>query len=260
MLERWIAGLGGALLVAVAPASAQLDQRALLSRIDTDLFGLPAPASLGDPLRLWATWYHVPIVDAIPDGFPLLNVAGQPISPRVPGRDWCLGALQGVIAIKAGDGTMKTYTYETTAHTEELDCGEYFKRPQAPWTRAAGHSRFDVSKGPFGDGAGGYQVVPFRSLAVDSKVIPLGTVLFVPAARGVEVTLPSGRKVRHDGCFFAADRGGGIKENHVDVFVGHWAENPFPTFVSSTPSRTFEAYRVSDERVRPHLHRLHAYD
>ncbi len=60
MLERWIAGLGGALLVAVAPASAQLDQRALLSRIETDLFGLPAPASLGEPLRLWATWYHVP--------------------------------------------------------------------------------------------------------------------------------------------------------------------------------------------------------
>ena len=96
-------------------------------------------------MRLWATWYHVPIVDAVPDGFPLLNVADKPISPLIRGRDWCLGALQGVIAIKAGDGAMKTYTYETTAQTEELDCGEHFQRPRA-WARTAGRSRFDVSK------------------------------------------------------------------------------------------------------------------
>jgi 3D (Asp-Asp-Asp) domain-containing protein len=260
MLEHWIAGLGGALLVAIAPAEAQLDSRALLARIDTDRFNLPAPVALGEPLRLWATWYHVAIVEAIPDGFPLLSVAGQPISPPIPGRDWCLGALQGVLAIRASDGTLKTYTYEKESPSEELDCGEYFKRPRASWTRAAGRSRFDVSRGPFGDGAGGYQVVPFRSLAVDTKVIPLGTVLFIPAARGVEITLPSGRKARHDGYFFASDRGGGIKDNHVDVFVGHWAENPFPSFVSSTPTRTFEAYRIADERVRPHLHNLHAFD
>ena len=94
MLERWIAGLGGALLVAVAPASAQLDQRALLSRIDTDRFGLPAPASLGDPLRLVGDL--VPRADRRRDSrrLPAAQVAGRPISPRVPGRDWCLGALQ----------------------------------------------------------------------------------------------------------------------------------------------------------------------
>ena len=251
-----LAGLCAALLAA-APYAA--DHRELLAKIDTDLFGLPAPASLEKPLRLWATWYHVQVVDAIPDGFPLLNVAGQPISPRIPGRDWCLGALQGVIAVKAADGSRRTYTYEKTAPKEEVDCADYFKHP-ASWTRAAGRSRFGVSKGPFGDGAGGYQVVPFRSLAVDTKLIPLGTVVYIPAARGVAITLPSGRKAVHDGYFFASDRGGGIRDNHVDVFVGHWPENPFPSFVSSTPSRTFEAYVVGDERVRPHLHQLHALD
>jgi 3D (Asp-Asp-Asp) domain-containing protein len=259
MLKRWIAALGGVALIATAPAAAQVDSRALLERIDTDLFGLPAPASLGAPLTLWATWYHVAIVEAIPDGFRLLDPAGRPISPPIQGRDWCLGALQGVLAVRAADGTLKTFTYETTAPREEVDCAEYFKKP-ASWTRAAGRSRFGVSRGPFGDGAGGYQVVPFRSLAVDTKLIPLGTVIYIPAARGVEITLPSGRRVRHDGYFFASDRGGGIKENHVDVFVGHWGENPFPSFISSTPKRTFEAHVVTDERVRPHLHNLHAFD
>lgn len=258
-MKAWAAMLCTALLVAIASAAAGADHRALLEKIDTDLFGLPAPAQLGKPLQLWATWYHVHVVDAIPDGFPLLGVGGLAISPPIPGRDWCLGALQGVIMIKASDGTKRTYTYERTAPKAEVDCADYFKKP-ASWTRAAGRSRFDVSKGPFGDGAGGFQVVPFRSVAVDTRLIPLGTVLYVPAARGVAVTLPSGRRAVHDGYFFASDRGGGIRENHIDVFAGNWPENPFPSFVSSTPQRPFEAYVVADERVKPHLHRLHALD
>lgn len=258
-MKKQAARLCAALLVVIAPAAAAADHRALLEKIDTDLFGLPAPAALDKPLRLWATWYHVHVVDAIPDGFPLLGVGGRPVSPSIPGRDWCLGALQGVITIKSPDGTKRTYTYETTAPKAEVDCAGYFKHP-ASWTRAAGRSRFDVSKGPFGDGAGGFQVVPFRSVAVDTRLIPLGTVLYVPAARGVAITLPSGRKAVHDGYFFASDRGGGIRDNHIDVFVGHWPENPFPSFVSSTPQKTFEAYLVIDELVRPRLHQLHAYD
>jgi 3D (Asp-Asp-Asp) domain-containing protein len=258
-MRAWVGGCWGALLVAVAPVAAGADARVLLERIDTDLFGLPAPAALGAPLRLWATWYHVQVVDAIPDGFPLLGIGGTAISPPIPARDWCLGALQGVLTIKAADGTRRTYTYERTAPKAELDCVGYFKHP-APWTRAVGRSRFAVSKGPFGDGAGGFQVVPFRSVAVDPRLIPLGTVLYVPAARGVAITLPSGRKAVHDGYFFASDRGGGIRDNHIDVFVGHWAENPFPSFVASTPRRTFDAYVAADERVTPHLHRLHELD
>src|SRR5262245_61790565 len=258
-MKTRVAGLCAALLVATAPAADGADHRELLERIDSDHFGLPAPASLGNPLRLWATWYRVQVVDSILDGFPLLSIAGRAISPPIHARDWCLGDLQGVIAIKASDGTKRTYTYETTAPGEEIDCSDYFKRP-APWMRAAGRSRFDVSKGPFGDGAGGFQIVPFRSVAVDTHFLPLGTVLYIPAARGVAITLPSGRNAVHDGYFFASDRGGGIHNNHIDVFVGHWSENPFPSFVSSTPLRTFEAHVVADERVRLHLHGLHAPD
>src|SRR5215467_3246623 len=111
-----------------------------------------------------------------------------------------------------------------------------------------------------GDGAGGYQLVPFRSVAVNTRLIPLGTVLYIPAARGVSVTLPSGRKVQHDGYFFASDRGGDIHKNHIDVFVGHSKENPFPSFLFSTPRETFEAYVVEDGRVTPKLHQLHVLD
>jgi 3D (Asp-Asp-Asp) domain-containing protein len=247
-------------LAAMSLAAAHAaDHKALLAKIDTDLFDLPPPATLPAPVRLWATYYHVHAVDAIPDGYALLDPAGASISPKIPGRDWCQAALQGVIAIKGTDGLRRTYTYESSVHTEELACNQYYKKAP-PWSRAAGRSRFGVAKGPFGDGAGGFQVVPYRSIAVDTKVLPLGTVVYVPAARGVEVTMPSGRKAKHDGYFFASDRGGAISGNHIDVFAGHWAENPFPSFIFSTAQKTFEAYVIADEKVKPRLHNLHAFD
>jgi len=260
MATRWITGVPAALLVATTAAAVAADtSRTLLQRIEIDHFKLPRPAHVSKPLRLWATWYHVYLADAAPAGVPLPDVAGKPLSPPILGHDWCLAALQGVISIRAADGSRQTYTYESTEETEAVDCARQFPHG-GPWTRAAGRSRFGVSRGPFGDGAGDYQIVPFRTLAVDTNEFPLGTVFFIPAARGLEIRLHSGRKVRHDGYFFASDRGGGIKENHVDVFVGNLQHNPFPSFVSSTPGRTFEAYIVTDERVRPHLQRLHKID
>jgi len=89
---RAAACLCSAWLAAFTLPAAAVDTRELQERIDSDLFGLPEPASLGERLQLWATWYHVHAVEAIPDGVRLLDVAGAPISPPVPARDWCLGA------------------------------------------------------------------------------------------------------------------------------------------------------------------------
>jgi hypothetical protein len=47
---KWVARAGAALLVAAASATLAADQRALLEKIDSDVFGLPAPASAGKPL------------------------------------------------------------------------------------------------------------------------------------------------------------------------------------------------------------------
>ena len=256
-MRAWAAALGVTLILFVAPVAA--DQRALLAKIDSDDFGLPEPESLGKPLRLWATWYHIPAVDAAKDGFHLRSVSGEPISPPIPGREWCNAALQGVITIRDSDGTPRTYTYETEVESAQVNCRSYYGHPGS-WTSAAGRSRFGVSKGPFGDGAGGYQLVPYRSVAVNTHLIPLGTVLYIPAARGVAITLPSGRKVLHDGYFFASDSGGDIHRNHIDVFVGHASENPFPSFIFSTARDTFEAYVIDDGRVKPRLRHLHDID
>lgn len=71
-------------------------------------------------------------------------------------------------------------------------------------------------KYPMSVGAMGRALVPFRSLAVDSRKIPLGSSVYIPLLG----RLLRKRGYRHDGCFVAHDRGGRIRGSKIDVFVG----------------------------------------
>jgi 3D (Asp-Asp-Asp) domain-containing protein len=73
-----------------------------------------------------------------------------------------------------------------------------------------------VRHATYGIGEDGYKLIPYRTVAVDPKVIKLGTVLYLPALKGIR--LPSGEI--HDGFVFAHDTGQGIDGNRIDLFVG----------------------------------------
>ena len=73
-----------------------------------------------------------------------------------------------------------------------------------------------VNDAPYGLAATGDRLVPYRTLAVDPEMVPLGTVLFIPSLVGVR--LPSGEV--HDGYFLAHDTGQGITGRRIDLFVG----------------------------------------
>ena len=61
-----------------------------------------------------------------------------------------------------------------------------------------------------------YKLVPYRTIAVDPKVISIGSVVYIPAIRGIR--LPTGEI--HDGYFLAHDIGSAIKRKRIDIFVG----------------------------------------
>ena len=83
--------------------------------------------------------------------------------------------------------------------------------------RVGGAMRYLLVRGaPFGVGAPGYRLVPYRTVAVDPRRIKLGTVLYLPALVGIP--LPTGEV--HDGFGFAHDTGHGIIGSRVDIFVG----------------------------------------
>ena len=73
----------------------------------------------------------------------------------------------------------------------------------------------DPKRYPYGMGSQGRVLEPDLSIAVDPKVIPLGTVLYLPELDGA---VPPGRSAPHDGCVRADDVGGAIKGDHIDIF------------------------------------------
>jgi hypothetical protein len=75
--------------------------------------------------------------------------------------------------------------------------------------------QLDVTDFPFGRGAGVRPLIPFKSVAVDPRVVRLGEPLYIPEFDGM--VLPDGSI--HDGCVRADDTGGGIKGRKMDFFV-----------------------------------------
>ena len=63
----------------------------------------------------------------------------------------------------------------------------------------------------------GCRPIAMRTVAVDPKVIPRRTRLFIRETVGMR--LADG--TRHDGYWYASDTGGAIKGQKVDLFTGH---------------------------------------
>jgi 3D (Asp-Asp-Asp) domain-containing protein len=204
-------------------------------------------------VKLWATHYSVPRVNAVrgEDGVPLLDIKGNELGPRLALKDFCRAAMEGTVAVSSKRGR-RLYDFDGIADTQQADCTEYYPRHGA-----IGKSRFKRGRGIHGSGAGGRNMIPYRTVAVDPRLIPLGSVLFIPAARGTVVTLDDGETQIHDGYFYAGDTGGSIDGNHVDVFIGYSAWNPF-SFVKSHMGDTFDAYLVEEPLVREAMLSAHA--
>jgi 3D (Asp-Asp-Asp) domain-containing protein len=83
---------------------------------------------------------------------------------------------------------------------------------------------FHVTQAQWGTAGSGKSLQPFRTVAVDPKVVKLGSLLYVPLLEGRTMPgrPPWGGYV-HDGCVIADDTGGHIAGNRIDLFVGRKA-------------------------------------
>jgi 3D (Asp-Asp-Asp) domain-containing protein len=77
-------------------------------------------------------------------------------------------------------------------------------------------TRYLVTDAPFGLGVGRCQLRPFRTVAVDSSVVALGSVVMIDETVGMR--LPDGTV--HDGLWRTDDIGSAIKRDRIDLFVG----------------------------------------
>ncbi len=86
----------------------------------------------------------------------------------------------------------------------------------------------------------GCQVVPLRTVAIDPRLVPKRTILFIPKTVGLPV--PGGGK--HDGYWYASDTGGGIKGAMIDLFTGHGSRSMAPLMQQGLNLATLAASRV----------------
>lgn len=238
-------------LAACATASApSVRPEPLVSPHETAMsFRLPAPApqTLGPDLQLWATHYHTPVVTPAPEtmsfAFPLLGRKGEWVSPPLRHKDWCEAALQGSVSVRQG-GKSTAYVFVDAQGPEQANCDQYLGDLSEGVKIATRRARFMPVSHPLGCGVRNIPLMPFRTIAVDPRVIPIGSVVFAPELRGRSFR-HEGRDLVHDGYLFAGDRGGAIRGRHIDVFMTDGPETPFEDIFASTSSRTFEAHIVN---------------
>jgi 3D (Asp-Asp-Asp) domain-containing protein len=104
-----------------------------------------------------------------------------------------------------------------------------------------GHSPcFKVTENQWGSSGSGRPLQPFRTVAVDPKVIKIGSLLYVPLLEGrlMPGRAPWGGFV-HDGCVVADDTGGHIDGNQLDLFV---ARKAYYVGLGSSGSQTSHAW------------------
>ncbi|MGK0290724.1 MAG: 3D (Asp-Asp-Asp) domain-containing protein [bacterium] len=209
-------------------------------------------------MKLWATYYYVYTAKALRfGGYPLLNRNGQAFSPMLSKKDWCLGAIEGTVRVKTVDFEVLTYNYATRGNWNVVDCRNFARSLPYRKRLSIGKIRYKLSSGKYGEGVKNMHLIPYRTIAVDPRKIRYGSIVFIPAARGKRLKLPSGKIIRHDGYFYAADTGSAIRWSHIDIFSGVSKSNPFPRFVRSRSSRRFTAYIVRNYRIRRFFRKIH---
>jgi 3D (Asp-Asp-Asp) domain-containing protein len=135
----------------------------------------------------------------------LMNATCQPIA-KVPRGFYDAVCVQGSGSLKAG-GTV-------SFSKRDCACAEVCPRTG----QRICFDALDPTTFPFGRGAAGTAITPMRSLAADTSLLPMGTVVYIPELDGA----PRGDSNEPlDGCFVVEDRGLKVKGEHVDIFTGH---------------------------------------
>lgn len=80
-----------------------------------------------------------------------------------------------------------------------------------------GEIRYVETMHPHGRGVGDCGLIPYGTIAVDPETIPLGSLVRIDETVGMQ--LPDGSL--HTGIWRAEDKGGAIKGDRIDLFVGN---------------------------------------
>jgi 3D (Asp-Asp-Asp) domain-containing protein len=245
------------------------------SRAHWKQFPEPRQSEIVEAFSLYGTYYHTRMFDYVADGIPILDLSGKPLGPKLSVNDFCKAADAGAFRApqSAGRG-LAAYTIAgaPSVADSQADCSPVYKtnldlyeqgKTQENWpsiVAALERTRFRTTMASYGNGKGTHRLVPWRTVATYNSQIPQGTILYIPRMRGAKVTLPSGQTATHDGYFFAADAGSGIKSDHIDFFAGTVAPKPLMLPAIHEKDGRFTAYVIRNDEIAGHFRELHQMD
>jgi 3D (Asp-Asp-Asp) domain-containing protein len=155
------------------------------------------------------TYYDFPReVDATGDDVALMNADCTPLAKVARG-------FHDAVCVQ-GSGVLRRGTTVSFAR-RNCACAEVCPRTG----QRICFDALDANAFPWGRGAAGKPIVPMRSVAADTSVLPMGTVLYIPEFDGA---LRAGKDGTSDGCFVVEDRGLKVRGEHVDIFAGTAAQ------------------------------------
>lgn len=204
---------------------------------------------LEGPVNVWATNYFIPEFNNGSGDIYMRDINGNPLGPKLSSHDWCHSALEGSVKINFGSGVTKVYNYRGTSAEYTVDCSAFMSLDLSK-------SKFKTSQSEFGEGTASYNLVPFRTIAADKSIFPIGTVVYIPKARGNKILLGD-KTITHDGYFFVADVGGAIKGAHIDVFTGIKKKPVFFPWIGHKSTATFKIHVVRDNEIAEALKKMH---
>ncbi|MEM1104820.1 MAG: 3D domain-containing protein [Pseudomonadota bacterium] len=207
----------------------------------------PSPDALqGAAIRVWATNYYTPVYQTGAEGLPLLGPDNQALSGLITRTQWCNAALQGSVSLEEPGGAVTAYVFADQNGPEQTNCDDRLGTLSQAIKTATRKVRFNAVDHPYGCGVRGWPLIPYRTIAVDPGIIAYQTTLYLPALAGKTFEI-DGAAFTHDGFVFAADRGGAIKDTHIDFFSGNSRRVSFPDVVTSNENRTVDAFIVSPD-------------
>ena len=255
----------------VAPAPSNWRGSEDFSRKHWKRFARPASEEISATLDLYGTYYCTPTFGYAEDGIPVRDNQGEVLGPVLSREAFCLAANEGAFrAPPSHQARPVAFTFkESRPDTpSQTSCKDIFAKKLEqysegkttdPWpdlVERFERTRFTRTSAPYGNGRANWWLVPWRTLATDTSVIPSGSLVYIPKADGINVTLPSGQVVAHDGYFLAADTGKGIIGNHVDLFSGPVCRSNSVPGIGGEKNR-FTAFVVNRGEVAAHLKGLH---
>jgi hypothetical protein len=219
---------------AIAPAPSSQSSGGVVAAATTQS-QVPAPPG-AHPRGLWLSRVTISEYWATPESWftgALVSAPGLPGKHRI---DWLYSA-QGVSmngqgigldgrmyhVARLGSGGWVTSASKPTIASRGWLGGSPFWRAGGYWRNAGGAVTFPLQSGGWSAGTGrsyvplpgvrfapgpSLPVAPYQSIAVDPRVIPLGSRVYIPAYRNDG----------HGGWFIAQDTGGAIVGHRIDVY------------------------------------------